>query len=98
MHKHRDVDELKARIREVEAFAESLPAAAKEEWSTDLELAIKGIVKERPPTPPPTPTQKLQPKPALNMNADDDLLYYGDDTYRDDEIDHSPTTRMFSAA
>lgn len=88
MHKRRDVEELKARIREVESFAKSLPPDAREEWSSDLELAVKGIVKERPPTPPPTPTQKLAPKPALNMNVDD--LFYGDFTCTDN-AHHPPT-------
>lgn len=92
MHKRRDVEELKARIREVESFAETLPPTAKEEWSSDLELAVKGIVKERLPTPPPTPTQKTEPKPPLNMNDDDDLTYYRDITDTDVDMYHSPTT------
>lgn len=91
VHKRRDVEELKSRIREVESLAMNLSDAAKEEWSIDLELAVKGIVKERPPTPMPTPTQKLEPKPTLNINDEDDLLYYGDIAYVDDDIHHSPT-------
>ena len=95
VHKRCDVEELKARIGEVELFAESLPAAAKEEWSVDLELAVKGIVRERPPAPPPTPTQKFESKPALNMNTDDDLLYYGDVPYIDDSDELQRSPKMF---
>ncbi|TFY54263.1 hypothetical protein EVJ58_g8968 [Rhodofomes roseus] len=77
MHERRDMEELKARVREVEQFAESLPPRVTTEWDFYLKTAVDGILKPRP-----RPAKK--PKPELNM-ADDDMMDYDDDEWSDGE-------------
>ncbi|KAH9910160.1 uncharacterized protein B0H18DRAFT_516086 [Fomitopsis serialis] len=73
MHEKRDGEELRARIREVEQLAGSLPPSVTAEWNFYLKTAVDGILKQKP-----RPTKK--PKPELNM-ADDDMVDYADAWY-----------------
>ncbi|KAH9931251.1 uncharacterized protein B0H18DRAFT_929734 [Fomitopsis serialis] len=77
MHKKRDGEELRARMREVEQLAASLPSSVTAEWDFYLKTAVDGILKLKP-----RPTKK--PKPELNM-ADDDMVDYADGAWSDDE-------------
>ncbi|TFY57544.1 hypothetical protein EVJ58_g6956 [Rhodofomes roseus] len=82
LHKRRDLEELKVRIREVQALAEKLPKGAATEWEHDLELAVKAIVTPSRPSAP----LASKPKPILNMDDDDDLVCYDDIAYSADEL------------
>ncbi|KAI0935696.1 hypothetical protein AcV5_004043 [Taiwanofungus camphoratus] len=61
LHVRRDLEELKARVAEVEQLMRKLPSDVA--WRRDLELAIKGIVRSKQ-----HPAKK--PKPELNVEGD----------------------------
>ncbi|KAG2023736.1 hypothetical protein CC2G_001355 [Coprinopsis cinerea AmutBmut pab1-1] len=63
LHKRRDVEELKRLVGQVEELVNRVPQAVGE-VRLHLELAIKGIVKEKPP---PKPVEK----PELNIDEED---------------------------
>lgn len=68
LHKKRDIDELKRLVGEVEELVKRVPPTANLDVQSNLELAIKGIVKEAPPP-------KTTPKPELNVEDIDGAQY-----------------------
>lgn len=74
LHKKRDIEELKRLVGEVEELVKRVPPTANLDVQFNLELAIKGIVKEPPPP-------KSPPKPELNVEDIDGAQYDLHDIY-----------------
>jgi len=68
LHRRRDLNELKARVLEVEMLLGRVPPGACRDVREDLDLALKAIVAVKQPL-------KAKPKPELCM--DDDVEYIG---------------------
>lgn len=74
LHKKRDIEELKKLVGEVEELVKRVPQSANLDVQSNLELAIKGIVKQPPPP-------KSPPKPELNVEDIDGAQYDMHDIY-----------------
>lgn len=75
MHEKRDIEALRACVREVEQLAGCLPTSVTADWEFYLKTAARGILQ-------PKPTAKKR-KPELNM-ADDERVDYAGGASMDD--------------
>ena len=69
MHEKREIDALRACMREVEQFAGCLPANVAADWELYLKIAVRGILQPN--------TLPKKPKPQLNMADDERIDYAG---------------------
>lgn len=67
VHLRQDTGSLKAYITELETLVRGLPVA--EKWAFDLDIAVKGIVKERP-------LSKEKEKRRPTLVVEDDLVLW----------------------
>lgn len=75
MHEKREIDALRACMREVEGLARCLPTSVTANWEFYLKTAVTGILQ---------PKVSKKAKPQLNM-ADDERIDYAGEAVRGDD-------------